>query len=115
MLQVLTKQLKRRLGFGCSPSCPKLRSCRVQGRSVLRLEPLETRNLLSGGWSTLAHGAPSGIGTMELLSDGTVMAQGSGVSKAWYRLTTDSTGSYVNGTWSSLASMSLARLYTATN
>ena len=49
---------------------------------------------------------------MELLSDGTVIGtQG----KNWYKLTPDSTGSYVNGTWSTLASMSLERLYDATN
>jgi uncharacterized repeat protein (TIGR01451 family) len=54
---------------------------------------------------------------MELLSDGTVMASGAGggASKDWYRLTPDASGSYVNGTWSSLASMSLERLYMATN
>ena len=46
------------------------------------------------------------------LSDGTVIGtQG----KNWYKLTPDSSGSYVNGTWSTMASMSLERLYDATN
>jgi uncharacterized repeat protein (TIGR01451 family) len=79
------------------------------------LEPLEMRALLAGTWTALANGAPNSIGTMELLTNGTVMAQGAGVSNNWYSLTPDSTGSYVNGTWSSLANMSLQRLYTATN
>jgi uncharacterized repeat protein (TIGR01451 family) len=54
---------------------------------------------------------------MELLSDGTVMASGAAgfASNAWYRLTPDATGSYSSGTWSSLANMSVARLYDATN
>lgn len=52
---------------------------------------------------------------MMLLTDGTVMAQGGGVSKDWYKLTPDSTGNYHNGTWSSLASMSLERLYFGSN
>ena len=78
----------------------------------LRLENLEPRLALSGTWTALAHAAPAGIGTMELLSDGTVIGtQG----KNWYKLTPDSTGSYVNGTWSTMASMSLERLYDATN
>jgi hypothetical protein len=82
------------------------------------LETLEARNLLSG-WTSFT--APEPIGTMLLLSDGTVMAQGGlgtnndGVSKVWYKLTPDSTGSYVNGTWTTLASMSTERLYFASN
>jgi hypothetical protein len=55
---------------------------------------------------------------MMLLSDGTVMAQGGGsttASKIWYQLTPDASGSYQNGTWSQLASMSLERLYYASN
>ena len=68
--------------------------------------------MLTGTWTALAHAAPAGIGTMELLSDGTVIGtQG----KNWYKLTPDSSGSYVNGTWSTMASMSLERLYDATN
>ena len=68
--------------------------------------------LPAGTWTPLAHAAPSGIGTMELLTDGTVM----GLSgDNYYKLTPDSTGSYVNGTWSQLASPSLQRSDDATN
>jgi hypothetical protein len=56
---------------------------------------------------------------MMLLSDGTVMVQGGGnpttVTKTWYRLTPDATGSYANGTWSQLASMGLEREWYASN
>src|SRR5205823_2266186 len=62
-----------------------------------------------------SNGAPDAIGTMMLLSDGTVMAQGSGVTKSWFKLTPDTSGSYTNGTWSSLADMSLERLYFGSN
>ncbi len=49
---------------------------------------------------------------MELLSDGTVIGTS---GKNWYKLTPDGNGSYVNGTWSTMASMSTERLYDATN
>jgi uncharacterized repeat protein (TIGR01451 family) len=77
------------------------------------LEALESRLALTGTWTPLAHAAPAGIGTMELLSDGTVMAQAStgNASSTWYKLTPDVTGSYVNGNWSQLTSMSFDRLY----
>jgi hypothetical protein len=65
-------------------------------------------------WST-ATTAPTQIGTMMLASNGTVMAQGAGVTNTWFQLTPDATGSYVNGTWSPLASMGTQRLYYASN
>lgn len=45
-----------------------------------------------------------GAGTALLLTDGTVMVQDNG-SFDWWRLTPDAYGSYVNGTWSQLASL----------
>jgi autotransporter-associated beta strand protein len=81
----------------------------------LELEPLEARYLPAGFWTPLAHTAPVNIGPMILLSDGTVMAQERGCSDNWYRLTPDASGSYINGTWSQLASMGLQRLYYASN
>jgi autotransporter-associated beta strand protein len=65
-----------------------------------------------GTWLPLTNSAPNAIGTMLLLPNGTVMAQEGG-SSAWDQLTPDSTGSYINGTWSSLAAMSENRLYYA--
>ncbi|HEY4417159.1 MAG TPA: LamG-like jellyroll fold domain-containing protein, partial [Verrucomicrobiae bacterium] len=66
--------------------------------------------LAAGTWSALANSAPGGISLMLLLTDGTVMCQNGG-NAAWYKLTPDVHGSYVNGTWTILASMNDSRLY----
>src|SRR5207253_2419573 len=80
----------------------------------LSLEPLEDRCLLAGTWTPLVNAPPTSVGTMLLLTDGTVMAHGQQVSSDWYKLTPDATGSYVNGTWTTLASMAETRLYFGT-
>src|SRR3954447_9981076 len=55
-------------------------------------------------WTPLTHTAPIGAGTSLLLTDGTVLVHQS-CSSVWYRLTPDATGSYINGTWSAIASL----------
>jgi len=87
-----------------------------------KVEQLEDRRLPSAGtWTQLTNPDPSsnGASTMILLTNGTVMVQGGGnpISSAanWELLTPSSTGSYINGTWSSIASMHLGRLYYASN
>src|SRR5450432_2087233 len=74
------------------------------------LETLEARQLLAS-WQPLAHAPPGPIGIANLLSDGTVLVhrEADNTSKIWYKLTPDSTGSYVNGTWSTLAQGTLER------
>jgi hypothetical protein len=61
------------------------------------------------GWQALANAPPFNPGAMFLLTDGAVMVQDlsptSGGSPNWWRLTPDSSGSYVDGTWSQLASL----------
>jgi hypothetical protein len=52
----------------------------------------------------LKHQPPDGIIYTFQLTDGTVMAQGGNCSDFW-KLTPDITGSYVNGTWTQLASL----------
>ena len=82
-------------------------------RSIL-LEPLEERVVLTGTWTSVATQMPGefGVGTMLLLPDGSVMAiEASDTSKNWHKLTPDSTGSYANGTWTTLAPMHQTRLY----
>lgn len=70
----------------------------------------------AGVWTQLTRPNPSGgSGTMMLLTDGTVMVQGGGVTKVWTKLSPDSSGNYINGTWSTMASMNLERLYFASN
>ena len=68
----------------------------------------------AGHWVALQDKPGEGIGTMLLLPDGTVMAQGGGGGQTtanWYKLTPDSAGSYVNGTWTSRATANFTRLY----
>ena len=86
------------------------------------LETLESRTVPAGTWTPLTHAPLDQIGTMMLLSDGTVLAQGDyanghtpNASKMWYKLTPDASGSYANGTWSAVAQMHLARLYYGSN
>lgn len=63
-------------------------------------------------WSPLVNLAPGGAGVMIQLTDGTVMIQ-NGASQNWMRLTPDSNGSYIQGTWTAnpIAPMKLSRLY----
>lgn len=65
-------------------------------------------------WTQLTNLAPSAAGTMLLLTDGTVMVQGS-PADTWMQLSPAANGSYADGTWSSLAPMSTPRLYFASH
>ncbi len=63
-------------------------------------------------WTPLKNQPPFGTpGTMLLESDGTVLVHDepdnntTGGTSAWYKLTPDSKGSYIDGTWSQIASM----------
>ena len=66
-------------------------------------------------WTPLKNPPPFGTpGTMLLESDGTVLVHDepdndtTGGTNAWYKLTPDSSGSYIDGTWSQIASMPAA-------
>ena len=82
--------------------------------SACRIESLESRQMLTGTWTALSHAAPGGVETALQLSDGSVMVNGEGgsgaSSSAWYKLTPVN-GSYVNGTWTTLASMHYTRRF----
>jgi hypothetical protein len=82
---------------------PKNRSRRLQ------LEQLETRLVPTGTWQPLSNLAPQGVGSMILLSNGSVLTVDGGT--AWSVLTPDSSGSYVNGAWSVVASSSVKRTF----
>ncbi len=59
-------------------------------------------------WTPLTHAAQFTPGTMLLESDGTVLVHdepAAAATAAWWRLTPDKTGSYVNGTWTKLPAM----------
>ena len=53
----------------------------------------------------LKHQPPDGAGVPFLLTDGTVLVQGN-IGNDWWKLTPDINGSYVNGTWTQVASLS---------
>jgi hypothetical protein len=62
---------------------------------------------ISGTWTPLVNQFPDtegGPDTALLLTDGTVMMHAI-CSRHWWKLTPDRTGSYVNGTWTQMASM----------
>ena len=65
-------------------------------------------------WTQLANNNPKGgCGTMNLLTDGTVIVQTAGQTNTFSKLTPDATGNYINGTWSpAVANMAITRLYT---
>src|SRR5262245_61905620 len=66
-------------------------------------------------WTPLTNAPPGGVGTMLLLTDGTVLAQQNGCGSTWFQLMPNSVGSYVNGTWSTKAAMGTGRLYFASH
>jgi hypothetical protein len=67
---------------------------------------------MAGTWTTLSNAPPAAVATMLLLTDGRVLAQGVSTNQ-WYRLAPDTTGSYANGAWTTLASSVHAPLYYA--
>ncbi len=68
--------------------------------------------LAAGTWTKITANAPGAVNLMILLPNGTVMcANSSAVTNQWYKLTPSSTGSYVAGTWSTLAPAFDTRLY----
>jgi len=94
---------------------PAARLSAVRRYSPPKLDSLESRLLLNGDWTVIAHRLPHGDGaqTMMLLTDGTVLVHGGAgyASRVFYELTPNSQGSYVHGSWRRLPRMKLARLY----
>src|SRR5580658_3545491 len=82
----------------------------VLGSSLLTLCEAQT-----GTWTALTNSAPhNNEGVCLLMTDGTVICKtsnGAGYGTGWDRLTPDIHGSYVNGTWDTIASMYHDRLY----
>ncbi len=68
-----------------------------------------------GTWTKVATNAPNyNMGVMLLMTDGTVICkddQGTNTGTGWNKLTPNINGSYINGTWSSIASMNRDRLF----
>jgi len=77
------------------------------------------KGISQGTWVPVGLPAPhANEGVMILLTDGTVLCKtssgGTGYGDTWDRLTPDNTGSYVNGTWTTIAPMHDERLYFST-
>jgi ELWxxDGT repeat protein len=101
----------RRRRNSCKRRRALLKSARTRRCSVEALEP---RKLLIGTWTPLTNPFPgSSVNVLDLLSDGTVMTPRFSSGGGSYKLTPDAAGSYVNGTWSSVASMSTKRSYSS--
>jgi hypothetical protein len=84
--------------------------------AVVTFAPLSVKAV--GAWTRLNRQAPEAVELMLLMPDGTVMAASQGGAsdgKGWFKLTPDSHGSYINGTWTTLASMHYTRLYYASD
>src|SRR6202030_826667 len=60
--------------------------------------------LLAQKLTPLTHPAPEGAIVEYQLTDGSVLVQGNNCSD-WWKLTPTNTGSYVNGTWTQVASL----------
>jgi len=66
----------------------------------------------SASWTRITNRPPVSVGAMLLLTDGRVLVHSepnctgcTGNYSNWYTLTPDNTGSYVNGTWTKVASL----------
>jgi Kelch motif len=67
---------------------------------------------MAGTWQPLVQQPTFNTSTMMLLTDGRIMVQEE-ATQHWHALTPDIHGSYVDGTWSTLADMSIWRRYYA--
>jgi hypothetical protein len=66
--------------------------------------PFSLENAPVGSWTNLANSAGANLSNPLVLTDGTVIAHVS-CSGTWKKLTPDNLGSYVNGTWTTIATM----------
>lgn len=69
----------------------------------------------AAGWIPVTVLPPDFAGSMLLLSDGRVVVQGYSPGDNWMVLTPSPTGSYISGTWTTTAPMSIPRLYFASH
>jgi Concanavalin A-like lectin/glucanases superfamily/Bacterial Ig domain/Kelch motif len=98
--------------MSCHPACfSDARPFRVLVPRWLWLAGLLLAGVAQAGtWTKITNSPPGSPGVMLLLTDGSVMVQ-AGSGNGWYRLKPDIHGSYVSGTWTTLASMHDTRLY----
>jgi len=84
---------------------------------LLALTSFSIVNAQTGTWSIVTNTAPDlNMGVMLLMTDGTVITHdltGQNYGTGWDKLTPDASGSYINGSWSQIGSMTNDRLFFA--
>jgi hypothetical protein len=99
--------------FDIPQHAPAQASARSQSRAVVNGKS-STSNAVSP-WTPLTNQSPSGPNGIQIMvqaTDGSILVQAYD-GQTWMKLTPDAKGSYINGTWSTLASEPVARLYFA--
>jgi hypothetical protein len=98
----------------------------ASAQSLPRLKPIPARrstdhaaavarNTTTSSWQPLTNQAPSGPAGIQIMiqsTDGSILVQAYD-GQSWMKLTPDAKGSFLNGTWTTLASEPIARLYFA--
>ena len=90
---------------GCAASSPG-----VLGESAASLDEVPTPAAQT--FTPLTNAAPIPPGLSQVLTDGRVLAEDAD-NDLWYTLTPDNTGSYLNGTWTKVATAPYSPLYFA--
>jgi hypothetical protein len=99
--------------FDLPQHAPAQPSAQSQSRAAVK-RASSTSNPVSP-WTPLTNQSPSGPNGIQIMiqgTDGSILVQ-SYDGQSWMKLTPDAKGSYVNGTWRTLASEPVARLYFA--
>jgi len=87
----------------------------AQSQSRAAVKRASSTNNAASPWTPLTNQSPSGPNGVQIMiqgTDGSILVQ-SYDGQRWMKLTPDAKGSFINGTWSSLASEPIARLYFA--
>jgi hypothetical protein len=97
---------------------------RIKHAVLIIITALYTCTHAQGTWAALRDIAPGlNNGVMLLLTNGAIITTitddplavwDDSCGPAWNKLTPDSTGSYLNGTWAAMASMHNSRIYFST-
>ncbi|MGA9352917.1 MAG: hypothetical protein WBV46_04450 [Terriglobales bacterium] len=83
---------------------PNVRGSSLKLLSVIAVVVLLASSVIAQTTTPLKHQPPDGVQLTFQMTDGTVLGQGYG-DQDWWKLTPDNTGSYVNGTWTQVASL----------
>ena len=100
----VTKQHNDTIGISLTKEMNALRSLIMAVAVVLATLGYASAQT-AGPWTPLTNQPSFGADMALLLTDGTVMVHDKWGNSQWWRLTPDQYGSYINGTWSSLASL----------